>query len=189
MTFQDLAEKLRRYPIPSACGLIVFVCFFAFYLRMNLLTDLDIENGAVQSQVDQVEKNVQDGRTLSADLEKMKAAMATFDTRVIRPAELADNLKYFYELEAATQTSIADLRQSIPAPVKGAPKAILSPVEYSVIVNGRFDQVISYISELERGRHFYRLKGVSIQRGRDEPGKVGGTPLVMSLNLELLGWP
>lgn len=189
MTLQDLIEKLRRYPVPTICGAIVLACFFSFYLRMNLLVDLEIENDEAQRQVQQVEQNINHGKTLAADIDLMKKKVEELDARIIKPAELATNLKYFYEIEAATGVSIADLRQSVTPPAKGAPKTILGSVDYTVQVNGRFDQIIAYITELERGRHFYRLESLAIQRGRADTATPAATPVTMSLNLDLLGWP
>jgi Tfp pilus assembly protein PilO len=192
MTLQDLVEKLRRFPVPTTCGAIVLVCFFAFYLRMDLITDLDIENDDVQRQVQQVEQNLTHGRTLEKHIAEMDAKVAEFNLRVIKPAELANNLKYFYEIEATTRVSIADLRQNVNTPAKGASKTILANVDYSVLVTGRFDQVLSYLNELEHGRHFYRLDGFNLQRGRQEGAPsdpTGPGPVTMSLNLQLLGWP
>lgn len=192
MTAQDLIEKLKRYPIPTTCGGIILVCFFAFYLRMNLLTDLEIENGEVQRQAQQVEQNINNGKLLAEHIEQMKAKTGDLDARLIKHSELATNLKYFYEIEATTHVSINDLRQVPPAAVRGAPKTILTGVNYALLITGRFHQVISYVNELEHGRHFYRLENFSLQRGReDSAGRAPGTagPVTMSLNLELLGLP
>ncbi|MBE2214547.1 MAG: hypothetical protein IAE82_11805 [Opitutaceae bacterium] len=193
MTFQDLVEKLRRYPVPSACGAIVIVCFFAFYLRMNVITDLEIENDEVQRQAQQVDQNLTHGRTLDKHIAEMEAKTTELDARIVKSAELANNLKYFYEIEATTRVSIADLRQTVNPPAKGAPKTILSGVDYAVLITGRFDQVVSYINELEHGRHFFRLESFNLQRGRQESAAgtaaTGPGPVTMSLNLKLLGWP
>lgn len=189
MTLQDLIEKLRRYPIPSACGAIVLVCFFAFYLRMNLLTDLEIENDGVQRELQQVEHNVTHGKTLAEHIEKMKELAVTLDTRVIKADELANNLRYFYEIEATTGVAIGELRQNLGVPAKGAPKTVLTGVDYAVHISGRFDQIVSYLNELEHGRHFYRLESFNLQRGRIEATGGNPAPVAMSLNLQLLGWP
>jgi len=190
MTLQDLIEKLRRFPVPTACGAIVVVCFFAFYLRMSLLTDLEIENDGVQRQMQQIEQNLTHGKSLGEHIAQMKEKVAELDARVIKPAELANNLKYFYEIEAATGVSIGDLRQSVAAPVKGAPKTILSSVDYSVLITGQFHQVVAYLNELEHGRHFYRLESINIQRSPSAATTPGaGSPVSASLNLKLLGWP
>jgi hypothetical protein len=192
MTLQDLVEKLRRYPVPTSCGAIVLVCFFAFYLRMSLITDLEIENDNVQRQVQQVDQNLSNGRTLEKHILEMEAKVKEFDARVIKPAELANNLKYFYEIEASTHVSIADLRQSAAPPAKGASKSILIGVDYSVLVTGRFDQVLSYLNELEHGRHFFRLESFNLQRGGEQNRTAdakGPGAVTMSLNLQLLGWP
>ena len=152
--------------MPSTCGAILLVCFFAFYLRMDLVTELEIENEGVQRQVQQVEQNITHGKTLAADIEKMKEKAVELDARLIKPAELANNLKYFYEIEATTRVSIGDLRQSVSAPVKGAPKTILASVDYAVLITGSFHEIVSYINELEHGRHFYRLKSLNLPGAR-----------------------
>lgn len=196
MTLQDLVEKLRRFPVPTSCGAIVLVCFFAFYLRMSLISDLEIENDDIQRQAQQVDQNVTHGRTLDAHNVEMDKKLGEFDARIIKSAELANNLKYFYEIEASTSVSIADLRQSVTTPAKGAPKTLLMGIDYAVLVTGRFEQVVSYLNELEHGKHFYRLESFNLQRGRQDTaapsgatGPITAGPVAMSLNLELLGWP
>ena len=189
MTLQDLAEKLRRYPIPSTCGAIVLVCFFAFYLRMSLLTDLEIENDGVQRELQQVEHNVAHGRTLAEHITEMKDRTAALDARIIKTDELANNLRYFYEIEASTRVAIGELRQNVSVPAKGAPKTILAGVDYTVQLSGRFHEIVAYLNELEHGRHFYRLKSFNLQRGRIEPSGANPAPVALSLNLELLAWP
>lgn len=190
MTGQDLMEKIRRYPVPSICAGIVLVCFLAYYLRMDLLTDLEIENGDVQRQLQQVEQNISHGRTLAADIAEMGRHREELDSRLIKSAELANNLKYFYELEATTHVAIADLRQGAITPVKAGSKPLVVPVGYSMLMSGNFHQLVSYINELEHGRYFYRLQSVAIQRVERSGGEPGAVaPLSMALNLELLGWP
>lgn len=191
MTLRDLIERLRRFPVPTSCGAVLLVCFFAYYLRMDLITDLEIENDEIQRQAQQVDQNLAHGRTLEKHIAEIEQKVAEFDARVIKSAELANNLKYFYEIEAATHVGIADLRQNVSGPVRGAPKTVTTGIDYSVLVTGRFDQVVSYLNELEHGRHFYRLESFNLQRGRQEPGATaaGPGPVTMSLNLQLLGWP
>lgn len=191
MTVHDLVEKFRRFPVPSICGVIVVVCFLAYYLRMDLLTDLEVESDDVKRQLQQIEQNISHGRSLPADIAEMKRSIEELDSRLIRSAELATNLKYFYELEVTTHVTMTDLRQMATAPVSGSGKPILAGVGYSMLMSGSFHQLVAYLNELDHGRHFYRLQSVALQRverGADSE-KIAAAPLSASLNVELLAWP
>ncbi len=190
MTLQDLLEKLRRFPVPSTCAAIILVCFFGYYLRMDMLTELEIESGDVERQLRQVEQNVSHGRALPADIAEMKRSVDELESRLVKGAELANNLKYFYELEVTTHVVIADLRQTAAEPVNGAGRSVLAGVGYSMMLSGSFHQIVSYLNELEHGRHFCRLRSIAVQRvERGASESKEPTPLSVSLNLELLAWP
>lgn len=186
MTAQDLIEKVKRYPVPAVCGAIVLVCFIAFYLRMNLLTDLEITQDDITRQADLVETNRVSGANLEEHLVQMRAQAAELESRIIRHSELANNLEYFYRLESETGVSLADLRQNPPAPpARGAPKTAFTGIGYSVVLSGSFAQAVAYVSELENGRCLYRLESFNLQRVKEG----NQDTLSLALNLELLGWP
>lgn len=185
MTFQDITEKLKRFPIPSICGGIILVCFLSFYLRMNLITDLEIRQDEASRESNQVDMNIVAGASLDAHVAQMRTKLAELNERIVSPSELANNLKYFYSFESQTGVALADLRQNPPTPPGRGAKPIFSPVGYNVVLSGTFAQAVAYFSELENGPRLYHLKSFTLQRGHE--GKQNSVTL--ALNLDLLGRP
>jgi Tfp pilus assembly protein PilO len=184
MTAQDLIEKLRRYPVPTMCGVIVVACLLAYYFRSDLTTELEDQQNDVMRQVAQVDFNIGAGANLDDHLAQMRSKSAELEGRIIKQSELANNLKYFYQFESATGVSMADLRQLMATVIKGE-KPLYIGVPYSLNLSGTFPQIVSYLNELESGEHFYRLKTFSLSRGRESTHNT----VNLVVNLELAGWP
>jgi Tfp pilus assembly protein PilO len=185
MTTDDLIEKLKRYPIPSFCGFVVLAALVSFYFRMDMLTELDIEREKALLQARQVEDNIVAGSSLEDHVVQMRALLGSLEERVVNYAELATNLRYFYELESATGVALSDLRQGQAASGKPGDRSELVGIDFTVMLSGSFAQIVAYLDELEKGRQIYKLKSFNVQKGRD----ASGSSLTLSLNLQLLGWP
>lgn len=186
MKLQDLIEKFKRFPVPSICGGIILVCFLAFYLRMELISDLEIRQDEASRQANQVDTNIVAGASLEDHVAQMRAKVGELNERVVRPLELATNHKYFYSIESETGVRLADLRQNPPAPpAKGTVKPTFIGVGYNVVLSGTFAQAVAYLSELENGPRLYHLKSFDLQRGRE----ANQPTVTLALNLELLGLP
>ncbi len=183
MTSADLVEKIRRYPVPTFSGLVVFICLFAYYFRSDILTVLDARQNEVLGQRDLIDLNLVAGSTLREHMQEMRAKFAELESRVVQPAELAQNMNYFYQLESNTGVSLVELKQNAPSD-KPVPKNQLGGVAYTISLSGTFPQVIGYFNELETGTRFYRLRSFNLQRGRE----TSQSSVSLTLNLELLGW-
>ncbi|BET66382.1 hypothetical protein ASA1KI_13000 [Opitutales bacterium ASA1] len=184
MTTEDLLEKVKRYPVQFVCAAIVLACSLTFYFRMDLISEREAAFEDASSKAGRVDSNLSAGASLPDHLESMKTFVARLDTRLVRPAELAENLKYFYRIESETGVSIGDLRQSAPAG-KRPEGEVFAPVVYDVMLSGGFAQVVGFLSEIENGERFARVKSFNMQRGRD----LGQPSVALALNLELLGTP
>lgn len=183
MTTADLIEKFRRFPIPSIAAAVVLACFLANYFRVDLLSDLEAELNDVRDQREQIDMNLVVGSTLEEHAVEMRARVAELDARVVQPAELAQNMNYFYQLESATGVGLSDLKQNVLAE-KPVPKNQLGGISYTISLSGQFPQVIGYFNELERGSRFFRLKNFNLQRGRETTQ----ASVSVTLDFELLGW-
>ena len=185
MSFQDIIEKLKRFPIPTISGAVLLVCMVGFYFRNGILSDLESRLDEVSRQTIQVDTNLVTGATLEENLQQMRGLTVKLEERIIRPAELPTNKAYFYQLEAETGVSVADLQQSQPAPLPSGSTRAFVAVPYAITLSGTFPQMIAYFDELEKGRHFCRVRNFNVQRGRDAAQSV----VTLAINLELLGWP
>ena len=183
MTAADLVEKFRRFPIPTISAVIVVVCAVTYYLRIDLVSDLEAKRDEAMDQRFQVDLNRVAGATLKDHAEEMRAKLVALEERVVQPSDLANNMNYFYQLESNTGVSLGDIRQNVNLD-KPAPKTQLGGVGYSLSLSGVFSQVVAYLNELENGSRYYRFRSFSVQRGRDS----NQSSVALNLNFELLGW-
>ncbi len=183
MTTEDLVERIKRHPLQIACGAIVLACALLYYFRMDVISNIETSLDDATRKSNRVEDNIAAGASLDDHLSTMNAFVSQLGPRLVHPADLADNLKYFYKLESETGVTLGDLRQSAPG-AKGKDSLFVG-VGYDVMLSGTFPQVVSFINELEHGERFFRLRNFNLQRGRD----VGRPTLMLSMNIELLGAP
>ncbi|MGH8021356.1 MAG: hypothetical protein ACREIA_24370 [Opitutaceae bacterium] len=183
MTTEDLVERIKRYPLQIACGAVVLVCALLYYFRMGVVSEVETNLDEALRKSNRVEDNIAAGASLQDHLSAMNTFVSELGPRLVQPADLADNLKYFYKLESETGVTLGDLRQSAPG-AKGKDELFVG-VGYDVMLSGTFIQVVSFINELEHGERFFRLRNFNLQRGRE----VGQPSLMLSMNIELLGSP
>ncbi len=182
MTFADLIDKLRRHPLPASCGFVLLLSFFVFYFRMDVIAGLESRHEEVSRQAAQMDANVVAGGNLDEHVARMRGMLATLEERLVRSSELAVNLKYFYQVEAETGVTLADLRQ-VAAAAKAPEKGSYQSVGYSVVLTGGFPQIVAYFDELESGPRVYRISNFNLQKSRE----LSQSSLTLALNLELLG--
>jgi hypothetical protein len=186
MTTQDLIEKIKAYPLPSAAGLVALVILLALYFRMDAMGEVEARLAQVTAESDSVSRNLRYGAGLDGDLARMQAYTNEFDSRLVRPAEMAKNLQHFYALENLSGVVFSDARQlSVPEPKKGE-KPLFVPVGYSVTFSGDFVNVVKFLEQLETSPLLYRIRSFDLQRARNQ--RESGA-LVMSMNLEAIGTP
>ncbi len=182
MKTEDLVAYLKRYPIPFLSAFIVVVALLAAYLRLNVNTELEGRYQTVSAEGETVMRNIVNGSGLQEQVEVINALGKDMESRLVRPAELAKNLQYFYRLEGETGAKLGELRQVPPTNLPKAKRAF-QPVEYSLVVTADFPVLLDYMHRLEQGPAFYRMKNFSLQHSRESTRRT----LVMAMNIELLG--
>lgn len=182
MKTEDLVAYLKRYPIPFLSGFIVVAALLTAYLRMNVNIELEGRYQTVSAEGETVMRNIVNGSGLQENVDLIQTQAKELESRLVRPAELAKNLQYFYRLEGETGGKLGELRQVPPA---GLPKVKTSfqPVGYSLVVTADFPVLMDYMRRLEEGSAFYRMKNFSLQHSRESTRRM----LVMAMNIELLG--
>ena len=116
-------------------------------------------------------------------MDTLLAARKEIDARVIRANQLGANSQIFFKLESQTGVKLmGDPRQSALA-AKG-PGAFV-PVGFTVSMNGDLPQLLSALRTLESGSNYCRVLGAICSLDGNDRRK----PLLLTLNLELLGTP
>lgn len=182
MKTEDFVAYLKRYPIPFLSGVIIVAALLTAYLRLNVNTELEGRYQTVSAEGEVVMRNIVNGSGLKENVELIQTRSKELESRLVRPAELAKNLQYFYRLEGETGGKLGELRQ---VPQAGLPKAENSfqPVQYSLVVTADFPVLMDYMHRLEEGPAFYRMNNFSLQHSRESARRM----LVIAMNIELLG--
>lgn len=188
MTNAELAAFVRRNPISFGCGVAAVLCVVAGYFvsgeRAGIFEQLETKN----REAARLSANLKNAAQLPEHLAALEEARGKIEGRLIVPDELAKNLQYFYRLESDTGVELIEIRQNatVPAgPAKGrkGPPLAYSRTTFSVSLRGPYENVLSYLRQLESGAHFCRVISASI-----DPLTIDRTgPVKLALTVEILG--
>jgi hypothetical protein len=182
MKLQDLVDFIKRYTTPCASAAVVVLSLIIVYFRMDVNTELEGKYQTVSAEGATVMNNIVNGSGLQEHVDTIQRQSTELESKLVRPAELAKNLQYFYRLEGETGGKLGELRQ---VPLTNIPSGDRSfqPVEYSLVVTADFPVLIDYLRRLEKGASFFRMKNFSLQHSRESTRRM----LVIAMNIELLG--
>lgn len=182
MKIQDIVDFLKRYPIPCLSAAGIVITLILVYFRMDVNTELEGRYQTVSAEGATVMNNIVNGSGLKEHVEAIQAQSIELESRLVRPAELAKNLQYFYRLESETGAKLGELRQ-VPLTNLPSAKGSFQPVQYSLVVTADYPVLMDYLNRLEKGVCFYRMNNFSLQHSRESTRRM----LVMAMNIELLG--
>jgi hypothetical protein len=185
MTTPELIALVRKHPVGFGSALVAVVLGAATYLRSSELPTAAILLDQKSKEGTQLANNVRYGAQLPEQLAALTAAGREIQTHLIRASDLANNLQYFYRLEAETGTKLIELRQNAnSAAAKGA-KGAFAGVSFSVSLQGEYPVILDFLRRLENGAHYCRVMSANIA----PVGPDRNSPLKLALTLELLGQP
>lgn len=197
MTGADLIALIKKQPIAFAFAFVAFACGLLMYFRSDA-TDLARQHfEARDSEARKMEANVRHLAGLPEETEQMQEAGRQFEARLIRAGQLANNLQFFYRIEAETGVKLIDVRQNpVPAPRPNAPRTTAyAAVPFTLSVQGSFAQVYDFLRRIEAGSHFTRFNQVTFTKIDAAAATTTGTAAApgdlmnVSLLVEMLGTP
>ncbi|MBA4138036.1 MAG: hypothetical protein C0518_12020 [Opitutus sp.] len=191
MTGADLLALIKKQPIAFLCGVIVIASAAALFLRGEAVNEAQALFQAKDTEANKTEANARHTAGLAEATAEMQEVGKQFDGRLLRAPQLANNLQFFYRLEADTGVKLLDVRQNpIPAPKQGAPRPTYVGIPFTANVQGNFAQVYDFIRRVEAGPHFLRFNQLTLSK-LAPAGGAGGAPDAMTaqLQVEILGTP
>lgn len=195
MTGADLVALIKKRPLAFAATLVAVLCAVALYFRLDAIDVAQAGFVEKEKEAVRVDLNVRNTVGLAEKTAEIQDAARQFEARLIRAQQLANNLQFFYRIEAETGAKLVDVRQNaIPPATRGSPRGAYSPIPYNVSALGSFEQVHKFLRRVGEGPHFVRINQVTFSKteaGRGEMGGGGGANEGMSImiSLELLGTP
>ena len=190
MSNEELFAFVKKNRLAVACGVLSVGLALAAYYRGDGLAENQavLDQKAVEGR--RLALNLKNAAQLDEQLAAVSAATAEIKPRLVRVDELANNLQYFYKLEAETGTRLSQLQQTANAAsvarwTKTNPKAAFVPIGFSLSVEGEYPALLDFLRRLENGTHYARAVAASVNILK--PDRSG--PYVLQLNVELLGTP
>lgn len=178
MSLTAIGDFMRRYPFRLFCLLFAVLGGIGIYL-------LDSKIEAAHAELDQksiegarLAANVSYSSQLTSQLDAVTKARETIINRLVRPADLATNLQYFYRLEKEAGVELIDVRQNTST---GKSKSG-SGVSFSVSIKGDYPALMGWMRKVENGPHYSRFISASMGTTVERKG-----PLTLSVTVELLG--
>jgi len=186
---EQLVALLKKNPVVSGAIIICVGLAAAHYFRSDLIAAATTQLDERTQEGQRLAANIKNSAQLPEQVAHVSAAAKEIETRLVKVGSLANNLQYFYKLEADTGVKLLDLRQTTD-PGRSA-KTGRIPVAFSVTLHGDYAQVLDFLRRLESGAHYCRVRTANLvpfDAGAGSSGmRLDATKL--TLNLELFGVP
>jgi hypothetical protein len=190
LTGQDLIALFKRQPVGITCGLVSLgLLAFNFSVRAGAQDEGKQLLEEKKTEASRIASNNNPARNLDKRAADLAAVNKEVRDRAVQHSNLSVNLKYFYEIEAAS--GVKDLNTSQLGPVapaaKTAAKTTYQPVAYKVSVQGEFPQIVDLLRRLEMGTRYARILDLKLSPSAREGPEASKLTLILSV--ELLGLP
>lgn len=178
--FRQFLEFSRLNPIIVASVTIIVLLGAASYFLWQKQHNLNSSHEEVRRTGESMMESLTGQARITSELATATAAVDFIDRNLINEADLAENLGYFYAIEAAVRLRFTQLNQlsSQPQP-EGSP---FKAVPFAVRATGPYRQVMRLLHELETGPRLVRIRTYSFSQG-------DGESVTMELTLDLLARP
>jgi len=199
---EQLLAVVKKNPLIVTCVAVALLMGVGMYLRGGLGEKIGTELEEKSLKGQRMTNNLKFSVRLDEQLAQMEGSREEMESRLLDAGQLAENLRYFYALESSTGTQLTDLRQMAFGPSfdtkKKAGKLSYQPIGYAISLTGNYEQVVSFLQQLEAGKHFSRIitarmLPVAVDSwsygGEERKSKGRLNTLSVTLSLELLGQP
>ena len=191
MNTDAILAKLKRYPVAVVCAVLTIIFIGVLYMRSSRIPALEEEMNQMEGEWKAIGENKSQAVDMNTHLEKLNAITEKIDGRLMSADSKAINYQYFYKLEKSSGIRIEDLNQrdsSNAAAKAGAAKLeLFQPIVFTVKAEGTFKQILTFLYELQYGRHFTIIKDFSCSGIEAEKEKDVQDLVNLAVNLEVLG--
>ncbi|MFH1499716.1 MAG: hypothetical protein ABII82_18040 [Verrucomicrobiota bacterium] len=186
LTGKDLAVVAKKHPVGVGCALLSILLLVVLYLRAGKIEETQTRLDEATAMADRLKSNINYSAQLTGQVDTLTQAVESLKASSLNPGALAQNLRYFYQLEADAGVTLIDLRQLNPvyppAP-KNAPKATFVSLPFSVGVQGEFEKVMTFLRKLENGTHLGQINSATLRPSNPR------TNVTLTISVELLAQP
>ena len=175
---QALLGGFKKYPLLVISVLMILVLLGILYARLGLIEAQQAELDKYLAEDSRHRANISNTGQLQEQLDFLIQANKAVKDRALAAGVVAQNLQYFYRLEAEVGIKYLDLR---PGSRLSGKSSTYVPLNHIVNVQGSFTQIITFLRKLEQGVYFCRINSALASSD--------GDVVTLNLNLDLLGVP
>jgi hypothetical protein len=183
LSTSGLTTFIKKNPIGVSCALVSVLLLGLLYFRSDRGEELQTLLDQKTAEASKLAANVKNSAQLKEQYERVLTAKTEIETRLMRADELLMNQQYFYKLESDSGVKLLDNPRQSSGAKKDAKNAYQATA-FSLNVQGDYKQLLTFLRRLENGTRYCRVLSATCNSSPER-----GTMLVMSLNLELLGFP
>lgn len=183
MTFlQRFLALARRNPVLVISIAVIILSGTTSWFLWQRQASLTGVHDQVQRNGEAMLQSLTSHARVTAEVAKITEALDYINAHLINEGDLAENLGYFYEIEAVSRIKFSQVSQmsSQPQPADRAYQA----VPFSLRTTGSYRQLLRVMRELENGPRLLRVRSFNFDAAGGDPEN-----LTLDLNVELLARP
>lgn len=179
---QRLLAGIRRNPVLVASIAIIVVCGGTSAYLWNRQQSLSGVHDLVQRNGEAMLQALAVHARVTTEITKVEEALAYIDRHLINEGDLAENIGYFYEIEAASRLKFTQVSQMSSQP-QSADRPFKT-VPFSLRTSGTYLQLLRLLREIENGPRLLRIRTFNLDAESGDAEK-----FTLELTVELLARP
>jgi len=193
---EQFVVLMRRFPYCVACVVLTLALAGGAWWLWDDIDELETAHEATAKEGEGMLTLLVGGSTQRSELAAVRDIAHRIDDNLLVETSLVENNEYFYKFEARTGTHLVELHQ-MNSPITDT-SALYRRIPYTLRVTGAYEQVATFLLDLETGPRLVNITGFSFSRqaassntrggsGRDAPAETGASNVSLDLSLEMLG--
>jgi Tfp pilus assembly protein PilO len=176
----QLRALLRRNIFSTVCSGLSLVLAVAIWWLWQDVHILEIENRERAQQFAAMLSTMKTGPLVRQELARAQDIVQRIEGNLVIERNLAENLWYFYKIHPDSKEILTTLRPlNSEASADGSDYKL---VPFSLQLNGTYEQVASYLLQLETGPRLAMIKSFKFERQQKS-----SSGLILYLEVKLLG--
>jgi Tfp pilus assembly protein PilO len=176
----QLRAAIRRYLFCAVCSALSLVLAAALWVLRQNVVGLEKSNRETSQEFAAMLATLKAGPLVRQELARAQDSVARIEGNLVVEKNLAENLWYFYKIHPDSKEILTSLRPLNAQPATDGSDYKLVP--FSLQLTGTYEQIASYLLELETGPRLAVIKAFSFRRQQ-----LGQPALALNLEVRLLG--
>lgn len=179
---QRFLALARRNPVLVASIAVIILSGTASWFLWQHQQSLSGVHDQVQRSGEAMLQSLTSHSRVTAEIAKVNEALDYIDRNLVNEGDLAQNLGYFYEIEAVSRIKFTQVSQ-----MSSQPQAADKPykaVPFNLRTTGSYRQLLRVLRELENGPRLLRIRTFNLDAEGASPEK-----MTLDLTVELLARP